>query len=500
MRRVGLKKNDMKKTKHKKYQSGFSTLEIVIAAALMSIVIGSAILVIFSNQSILIDSELSRIALVKAKILLQKQEKLAKEDFNLINATSSTHDEIYHTSIEVAQLPDFFTKLVTARTSWNGTGNRTQHVTLSGLLGNTGQVAGGDTCSSSLVGDWNNPVVREYNLANLVGDNSGTYPITDIDAYENKLYVTANNTSRNKETFFVFDITNQFSPVLISKLDNDVVNNTGLVALAVARTASGTYGFVASASSFVKGQLQIIDISANTVLKTYKIPLSIVNGSSSQGTGNSIIYKNGYVFLGLKKTISGPEFNIIDVRDPLDPFWVGGYSVGNAINSMLIKKSFVYLATPNDVELTILNIENLLNPVVTRTFDAPDTVGNGKSLYSVGDTLYLGRTVTSQNPEFLVLTNPDLLVSAPNLVASREIGGSVNGLIVRSNLAFILTNSQFHILSLEDLSNINQFISPITLSNRGGTPVPSFDCEGNHFFIGSNDASNKGYVSIITAS
>jgi len=490
----------MQKTKHKKSQSGFSTLEIVIAVALLSIVIGSVILVIFSNQLILIDSEIAEVALVKAKILLQKQEKLAKKDFNLINATNSILDEMYSSSVDVVQLPDFFTKLVTVRTSWIGTGNRSQHVTLSGLLGNVEQVAGGDTCSSSLAGDWNHPVVREYSLANLVGDSSGTYPITDVDAYENKLYITVNNTSSNKETFFVFDITNQFSPVLISKLDNDVVNNTGLVSVAVARTANGIYGFVASASSFVKGQLQIIDISANTVLKTYKIPLSIVNGSSSQGTGNSVVYKNGYVFLGLKKTISGPEFNIIDVRDRSNPFWVGGHSVGNAINSMLIKKSFVYLATPNDNELIILNIENLQNPVVTRTFDAPDTVGNGKSLYAMGDTLYLGRTVTSQNPEFLVLTNPDPNLATPTLIASKEIGGSVNGLIVRSNLAFILTNSQFHTLSLEDLSSINQFTTPVALRYRGGAPVPSFDCEGNHFFIGSNDASNKGYISIITAS
>jgi len=489
----------MKNCNYKQSQGGFSTLEIIIAIALLSLILGSIILVIFSNQSILVDSEVASVALLKAKMLLEKEEIFVQKDFNLINATSSILDGIYTSSVDVLQLPDFFTKLVTVRTSWIGNGDRNQQVSLSALMGNAQQVVGGDTCDSNLTRDWKQPLVTEHGLASLVGDSSGIYPITDVDAYEGKLYVTVNNTSANKETFFVFDISNPLSPVLISKLDNDVVNNTGLIAVGVARNASGVYAFVASASSFVKGQLQIIDVSANTILKTYKIPVSIVSGSSSQGTGNSILYKNGYVFLGLKKTVSGPEFNIIDVHDPLNPFWVGGYGVGNAVNHLLIKKSFVYLATPNNTELIILDIEDLQNPGVVRTFDAPDTVGNGKSLYVVGDTLYLGRTVTSQNPEFLVLTNPDPNLAAPTLIASKEIGGSINGLIVRSNLAFILTNSQFSILSLNDLSAINQFTTPTTLSHRGGAPAPSFDCEGNYFFIGSNDVSNKGYLSIITA-
>lgn len=489
----------MRKRKCIQTQGAFFTLEIVLAITFLSIVISSIILVIFSNQSILIDSEVASDALIKTQIFLEKEKVLAQKDFNLINASTPISDGVYTSSVDVEQLPDFFTKLVTVKTSWVGNGNRIQQVTLSALLGNTQQVVGGDTCSSNLTGDWKNPSVNEYNLASLVGDSGGVYPITDIDAYENKLYVTVNNTSSNKETFFVFEINKHSSPVLISKLDNDLVNNTGLVSVRIARDASGVFGFAASASSFVKGQLQIIDVSANTILKTYKIPVSIVNGSSSQGTGNSIMYKNGYVFIGLKKTISGPEFNIIDVHDPLNPFWVGGYSVGNAINNMIIKNSFAYLATPNNTELIILDISNLQNPVVANTFDAPDTVGNGKSVYAVGDTLYLGRTITSQNPEFLVLANPNPNLTAPTLLASKEIGGSVNELIVRSNLAFVLTNSQLNILSIDGLSHVEQFTAPVTLSHRGGTPVPSFDCEGNYFFIGSNDSFNKGYVSIITA-
>ena len=99
-------------------------------------------------------------------------------------------------------------------------------------------------------------------------------------------------------------------------IDNDIKVNSGLMAVAVASSTSGSYAYVASASSFARGQLQIIDISnpaSPAVVATYTIPTSVV---STAGSGNAIFYKDGYVYLGLTKTSAdGSEFNIIDVKD-----------------------------------------------------------------------------------------------------------------------------------------------------------------------------------------
>jgi len=55
-------------------------------------------------------------------------------------------------------------------------------------------------------GNWTTPVVANavQNFAQLVGDSSGAYTLTDVKAYKGKLYVTASNSSSAKETFFIF--------------------------------------------------------------------------------------------------------------------------------------------------------------------------------------------------------------------------------------------------------------------------------------------------------
>lgn len=479
---------------------GFSTLEIVIALAILSMICSSVAMVSFGSRSLLIDAELSNEALVIVNSILLNQKQKSEKDFKLIHSEDETRDGIYTNIVQVETLPDFFTKRVSVTTRWLATGNRNQHTAVAELVTNADGVVGGDTCDSNLSGDWKNPrLIKEIDLSNLL-KNSYSYPVTDVDVYLGKLYVTTNNSSLSAENFFVFDISNPQSPILISKLDNDLLHNTGINGVVVAQNSGGTYAYVASASSFVAGQLQIIDVAVNSVVKTYKIPASIVQGSSSQGVGNSIIYKNGYVFLGLKKTVSGPEFNIIDVHDPNNPFWVGGYSIGNAVNSMAIVGDRIFIATPNQTELIALSLNDLSHPTLLGSFDAPDSVGNGKALYSVGDLLYFGRTVTSKNPEFLILENSDSENILQGPVSSQEIGESVDGIIVKNFLVFILTNHQLKIFSTRDEKNIEVFTSPITFKHAGGSPVPSFDCEYNTFFIGSNDSENKGYVEILTAS
>ena len=82
------------------------------------------------------------------------------------------------------------------------------------------------------------------------------------------------------------------------------------------------------------------------LVKTFKIATSTVPAA---GLGNSIFYKNGYVYLGLAAAAGGTEFNIIDVHNPFSPARVGGYSFNShAVNDILIKNNYAYIFHPTD--------------------------------------------------------------------------------------------------------------------------------------------------------
>lgn len=500
-------------------QKGFSTLEMLIAMAILIMVISAVILVSFGSQSLLIDSQTNNEALKKAQQLLEQQQSLARKDFKLVNPVTEFADGIYQEKVDVETQPDFFTKKVTATVSWPGEYNRNLSVKLSALVTNFNNALGGDTCGSVLSGHWENPQIQNLDFAQLVGDVGGPYPVSDIDAsidlnQSPKLYVTVNNTDvGDKETFFIFDITNPASPVLISdgKIDNDDSVRAGLNAV----HAAGNYAYVASnyGANFNTetspcdnsnganpscGQLQVIDISVSPPELKYTFEVPSVSGSGGQAIGKSIFYKDGYVYLGLAKTESGPEFNIIDVHNPLAPFPVGSWPVGNGINAIYVKGRYAYLATPNNQELIVLDISNPASPSLAGGFDAPGGSGNGKSLYLVGDTLYLGRTVGGT--EFYILDDKiPATVQLPVFGEKSDIDDSINSIISRDYLTFLITNNQLQIFKINQASNPWGISPYFSISLPSDDNRKSMDCQGNYLYVGSVDSSDNGYLSIITS-
>lgn len=494
--------------KNSNSENGFSTLEMLIALAVLIVGISAAVLVFFGSQSAAVDSQTSSEALAKAGELMENAYRVVGQDFNLLNPVGPAFDGIYLKTLDVQNV-DYYTKKVVSNIAWVGEPNRNQNLKLTTLVTDWQSAASGNTCSSILSGDWSHPQIKNVvnDFSQLAGDGLGLYPITDEDAREGKLYVTVNNIAANtKETFFIFDISNPATPALINKIDN----NPGVSAGFNAVMASGNYAYAASAhgASFTTcnnpsganlscGQLQVIDVGVNPPQVKYTFKVPGVTGAAGQAIGNSIFYKSGFIYLGLAKTGSGGEFNIIDVHNPLAPFLVGSYPMGTGINAIYVKGQYAYLATPAAQELTVLDISNPASPTLAGGFDAPDNQGNGKSLYLVGSKLYLGRTVTAAHSEFYIVdnSNPASIPAAP--LGSKEISSSVNALLVRDYLAFLVTNNQFQVWRIDNPANITQWSNPfLTLPSGGGTK-PSLDCEGNFLYAASNDVANKGYLSVI---
>src|SRR6185369_632975 len=110
--------------------------------------------------------------------------------------------------------------------------------------------------------------------------------------------------------------------------------------------------------------------------------------------------------------------------------------------------------------------------------------GQGLSVYGSGTDIYLGRTAGTN--EFYKFSGPN-----PSMAWARDIGSTananVNGLTIRQNLSFIITDTEFHIWNLNDGSSYANLPfttfdldSNATLNSKVGTTV---NCSGNNFYL-----------------
>lgn len=494
-----------------KLLKAFSTIEILIAMTVLLMALSGIVLVASENDSFLIDIAQARTATAIAQQILEKEKILGIHDFNLVNATSSilTIDGTSYTAILKSDLLfSPLSKILTETVTWVGAHGENERITNNGVIVQLNNPDGSDTCDSSPVGDWTKPHVK--NTVTNLG------PITDIDAYDGRLYVTINNNVANTaNTFFILSTTTQ----LISSIDTATTVSAGLNAVAVASSSAGTFAYVANGypAGFATckpgagncAQLQILNVANPhnpTIISNFEIPTSsppFVTGNGG-AAGNTITYSEGLIFLGLTKTASGPEFNIIDVSNPYSPQWLGGYAFEHDVNRIVVRGNLAFVAHPSDGAeremITVLDISDPHNPRDIASYYSGDANANGKSIDVVGNSLYMGTTVSSSKPELFTLDTSSIPLIT--LEQSKEIGSSVVGLMVRNTLINILTTKQgtkpgtFEILQSSNLG----FVASTTLPGGASASGTAFDCEGNYFYVGSVDSANNGYVSVITAS
>ena len=501
---------------------GFSTVELMISMAIMVLVLSAVVVVSFSAQSFLSGGQTNAEAMKIAQKLLEQEQALARKDFNLVNPIPQATEDIYKKEALVKLLPDFLTKEVKALVTWKDERKMDKTLELTTLITNFDAPLGGDTCDSTLSGDWTAPEIKStIDFSNFSGIPTGTYTLTDVDAYQNKLYVVAGRAtdlggSVDLPTLFVFDVSDPSNPNLQGYTDNAPAVTSGLNALRVspdpASSPLKTYVYAASntASDYSTcdpianpacGQLVIFDVS-NPSSPEWKTNLKISSSTPVVGsnTGESVFYKNGYLLLGLSAS-TGPEFHIIDARNP--SLWFGGsrlvspvgsFEVGNAINKVAMRGMYAYLATPNAQELQILDISHPNAPALAGGFS--DGAGNGKGMYLIGDKLYFGKTTGAEDDLFILdNTNPKTTLLK---LGGLNVGSSVNDVLVRDYLSFLVTNSNLEVYRIDDPSNISLVIS-LPLPKNGGASRPSMDCGGNNLFVVSNDAGGNGELYIISA-
>src|SRR5258708_3184468 len=155
--------------------NGVSTLEMLIAFAVLILCTSAAVLVSFGSQSTSVDTQTDSEATLKAQAQVEDARALSRQDFILVNSITTTTDAdpTYQKSVDVT-LPDPLdpdTKKVTSNVVWS-TAGRSLAVHFSTLL--TNPLAGG-ACSQSLVGDWKNPQHYDFPTPDLISTITGNH-------------------------------------------------------------------------------------------------------------------------------------------------------------------------------------------------------------------------------------------------------------------------------------------------------------------------------------
>jgi type II secretory pathway pseudopilin PulG len=517
----------MKKTT----QKGFSTLEIVIAFAVMTLSMTAIIMVAFGNQSSAIDTELAQRGLYVAQKKLEEAAASLLTDFGSVQseAAAISFDSIYDTQIEVNDISPCVKELES--TSFWDRDTRDLQTSLTSLLVSPKEsLALGNDCKTEKTKKiWDNPVSFAFSDPIDAG-NQGTAVDTVEHGSKNYAILTT-KWKNNKNTLWVIDATNPGDPEAVAGIEAlDKLDFTDVDAYHL-ESSNFIYAFVASASTTAQMQVYQIDITnpaAVTMIKVAQVKLPQL----TNGVGRTIYYYDNKVYIGTQyvacvgtcSAAQNNEFHIYDVTTPATPTWQGSVNVNHNINDIAVLGDWAYLALSDDTrELAVIQINSTKANYLTHH----DTTGFGYNAAGTTDALtlavsgqyvFVGRGQSS-SPELFALKASDLrngtsvtdgALSSINLEgvnctyksgtikskACISSGKLLKDIALDGDLAFLVTtegNAEFQVW---DISNISD-IKPKTKCNSYEFPAKpvAIDFSGDYGYVAveSNDAFRVMY-------
>ncbi|MEK7649344.1 MAG: GDSL-type esterase/lipase family protein [Patescibacteria group bacterium] len=194
--------------------------------------------------------------------------------------------------------------------------------------------------------------------------------------------------------------------------------------------------FRTSIASLVQAQ------SSLSLLATLDLPTQIGT------TDISVVGGHAYV---TRPSSSSYEFAVIDTSVLNSPAVVGSLDFSAKINSVSVTDNIAYLATShNSSELVGVDVSNESQPNIIRTFDTPG-LQDALSVFALPGRVYVGTANNSgTNSEFYIFdtTGPSI-----QLLGSFDAGGSVNGIYVKDNDAYLATSNGTREIVKLDMTN-----------------------------------------------
>ena len=471
-------KNYSRKIKH----GGVAIIELLVALGISSLMLTAAVLVAFGGQTAGLDVGLTNHGLYRLDNHLGSTLALVMGDWDLATGEALADSTNFYTGQSAVTDISPCLKSVNADIDWTSENNREQNISLNTLVSSVAAAkALGDDCDSFPPSDWD--TIGSLGTANVspAGTEGTGLDVSSINGHEYAFLTTSHDNSATAD-FWVIDVSNPTGtlvPIASLNITDDGGSAKGLNAVDVA----GDYAFAIRNDN--TEQLQVIDISDPfdpRVVATSSIP------DASSAVARSIFYYEEKLYIGtqyLPCPTCDPEQNnelhIFDVSDPLNPVPEASIDVDRNVNSIMVNgEGIAYLATgPGSISpYTPLKIYDVdpNSPTYLSQIGAFNTTGNqqGRSVYLLGDTLYLGRDrATGSNKDFHIInvSNPSNLQE----IGSKKLNldpsnAAVITLTVQGRLAFLGTSDSNEELQIFDISDPNNIKPPSGCGNTFNFP------------------------------
>ncbi len=484
------------------YSKGSSTLEILIAFAVLILTLTAVIMIGFGNQSVSVDAETNNEALYRAQKILEDARAASRDDFFSVTTASSSETISGLTYKKLLVVNDITPckKQATSTVLWSLSPLRTQSIDLSTFLTDiAGTLAlGGDCATQAPNKKWDNP--QRFAFDTLSPGKSTAIDVLSEIAYlgqDKKPFLSIADTQgaildvNNRQDFFVsFD--NSFNS------DGKTIDQINDIDVYVDPSSGKTYALIAMASS--TAQFAILDV---TDIKNPKIiakrQLTGVLPTGSQPGGHRIYYYQNKGYIVTRET-SGPEFHIFDLSNPNNPLEIGtGTKLngctppnGTTVNDFVIQNGVAYMAAEKEnCELLIYDVSNpaSIKYLAEASVDLPGNQ-DGFSIFILGNKLYFGRQSTGSGPEFYIFNTTNVLSQVnglPTIGVPKEIGSDVIDIYIVGNFGFLVTTKtkeEFQVYNISVPANI----SVIKKYNFGNIIQGGLDYE-NDFIYTTGDAT-----------
>lgn len=452
---------------------GHSIVEALVAIGIFIIMISASVILFFSGQSSTQDSLQTQYAENLTRTAIEATRSIAEKDYEEVEigihgvafesgawrfAGTSTTTDIYTTTVTVTQVaPDI--RKITTDTTWSGSHNRIQKISLSQYITNWKQVRN-DLPEPS--GDWMNP--RSLGSADTESATAGT----DVDMEHDFAYVATNSSNAAKSDLHIFNMSNPGSDDAGSVGDINVLGARGISSLDY-----GTNDILYAALNNGTADLAVISVTNK------QSPQVIGSAEFTTAETVSLMHQGDTVYIGTKNNSSGAELFALSVSDPANPTVTASYEIG---------------ADVLDIDIHL-----------TRAYIATNKTNNGLMLFDIAtpSTLtYLGSPVTSTVESVYVRNFAATFVgsgtqmriydttepTAGVMRGTYNTGSSINDILAIGYLAFLATNNsnqEFQVI------NITNLTSPVFHSSFNyPQSAAAIDYNNNLIFtaVRSNDA------------
>ncbi len=501
----------------KNNESGFSTLELLIALSLLVIIMTGAVSSISSAQYWFLTAQVSHEALYKNKAIIENVRYESSLNFQNASSTaaavsldsSSPSDQsclvgglCYITKTTVADISSC-AKEVKVDVSWKlGLRYATSSLSTQTFLSNLHEIAarGGDCSVQEPLGSWG---VQSPELGSSV--TLTTQGVTGIDVSGGYAYVTSNLSPY----FRVYKISSDaaMAPVFVSSSTASDVRLNDVDVIRDYKTGR-SYAYVTQHST--TSQLAVYDVTdPDSPELLTQLPLFGVasNGSFPQGWR---VFAYGNQLFVVSRETTGPELHIFSIVNPRVPAELTSavINLNRTVNDMVVRdevvsgvtKRFLYLAASSDLkEVGVFDVTASV-PIEVAAINLAGTA-DASSLHLTGNKLYVGRK-SSTAAELYAFDAEKLTRGVLDLKGSSEVGAEVSSLSGSGNVLYVGTGK-----SGEELQIWNNNVTgwSISLVNAGrlsylrSSRLASLGIEpaGNNLYLISNSLSQPETISVI---